>query len=292
MFVLEKIFRVFDVFVITAPDKPAGRGLMKRPNPTREFCLENGIKHEAAESWEEIENVIQSEKPDILVVASYGRIIPKDILDFFERKRRLNVHPSLLPRWRGPAPIHWAILSGDRETGITICTVDEKVDSGDILAQKIVELSQKETYPELEEKLARLGGDLLLEVLQNLDNLTLKPQEGEVSWARLIKKEDGHFSWSMEASKIERMTRAFCVWPRVWANTKKGTLFLNKVEVVEGIGDEPGKIVSVERKGPCVACGKDGLLLIEVQRSGKRPMSGKDWLNGERLKVGDKIEVF
>lgn len=294
LIVLKKlIYEGFSVLVITSPDKPKGRGLQLLPNDVKKFCVENKILFFEDENWEIVKTEIQSFSPDFFVVASYGKIIPERILSLLPSERRLNVHPSLLPRWRGPAPVQWTILSGDEEAGCTICTLEKKVDSGYILVQEKIKLSGDEDFCYLSEKLFGLGSDLICRAIEMVEygNFTLTAQdESSASWARAIKKEDGFFSFKDRAGDIWRKMRAFCRWPKIYTKIngeiiKIHELFFRNKKVSEG---EPGKIVGIEGDIVWVICGDGSQIgLSKVQRPGRSIVSGRDFINGLRMKIGD-----
>jgi methionyl-tRNA formyltransferase len=229
-----------------------------------------------------------------MVVASYGKIIPKKILSLLDQKRRLNVHPSLLPRWRGPAPVQWAILSQDEKTGITICTVEEKVDSGYIVSQEEIKISDDDTYLTLSQKLFELGADLLIKSIYDIISGKAKflaQDEGLATWAKAIKKEDGFFSFQERAQDIHRKMRAFCIWPKIFTKIKGETVKIHETFLPDFEFDgKPGTIVKINEESFWVLCGdKKPIAIKKIQRPGKKVVSGKDFVNGLRLKVGDSV---
>lgn len=297
--VLEKlIIHNFDFLVVTSSDKPAGRGLVKKVGYVKSFCLSKGIPFSHDDKWSEVAKKISDFKPDFYVVASYGKIIPSEILDLLRRERRLNVHPSLLPRWRGPAPIQWTILSGDQKTGVSIALVDEKVDTGDIVFQKEEIVSPDDDFVTLL-RLFDMAGEVLPMVMDSIvkGKAEFKKQnESEATWARMIKKEDGFFSFKEDAEMIHRKMRAFLVWPKIYTYIRSErvivhkTFLLNDWKMVEG--KNAGDVVHIDQKGIYVACGEENvriIILALLQREGRSILSGNDFANGMRIKVGDNI---
>jgi len=292
--VLENLINLFQCFVITSQDKPAGRGLELKPNAVKNFCVQNKISFLDTDDWEKIYYAICDFKPDFMIVASYGKIIPKKILSILDQKRRLNVHPSLLPRWRGPAPVQWAILSQDEKTGVTICTVDEKVDSGYIVLQQEVKISNEDTYLTLSRRLFELGSELLIKSIQDIISGRAKfldQDESLATWARAIKKEDGFFSFQERSQDIHRKMRAFYVWPKIFTKIKGETVKVYETFLPDFDFDgKPGTIVKINEESFWVLCGdKKPIAIKKIQRPGKKVVSGKDFVNGLRLEIGDSV---
>lgn len=292
--VLENLINLFQCFVITSQDKPAGRGLELKPNAVKNFCVQNKISFLDTDDWEKIYYAICDFKPDFMIVASYGKIIPKKILSILDQKRRLNVHPSLLPRWRGPAPVQWAILSQDEKTGVTICTVDEKVDSGYIVLQREVKISNEDTYLTLSRRLFELGSELLIKSIQDIISGRAKfldQDESLATWARAIKKEDGFFSFQERSQDIHRKMRAFYVWPKIFTKIKGETVKVYETFLPDFDFDgKPGTIVKINEESFWVLCGdKKPIAIKKIQRPGKKVVSGKDFVNGLRLEIGDSV---
>ncbi len=292
--VLENLINLFQCFVITSQDKPAGRGLELKPNAVKNFCVQNKISFLDTDDWEKIYYTICDFKPDFMIVASYGKIIPKKILSILDQKRRLNVHPSLLPRWRGPAPVQWAILSQDEKTGVTICTVDEKVDSGYIVLQQEVKISNEDTYLTLSRRLFELGSELLIKSIQDIISGRAKfldQDESLATWARAIKKEDGFFSFQERSQDIHRKMRAFYVWPKIFTKIKGETVKVYETFLPDFDFDgKPGTIVKINEESFWVLCGdKKPIAIKKIQRPGRKVVSGKDFVNGLRLEIGDSV---
>lgn len=290
--VLKKLMK-FDLLVITSQDKPAGRNRVLKPNPVKAFCIQNNLNFLHDNSWDEVSQKILAFRPDFIVVASYGRIISKQVLDLVDIKRRLNIHPSLLPRWRGPAPIQWTILSGDKTTGVSICLVDEKVDRGDIIFQKEEKISDDDDFLTLG-RLFDIGAEYLPETMENIlrgKSSFIKQDESKATWARLIKKEDGFFSFKESAEMIHRKMRAFVVWPKIYTKIKNQRVIIHKTLISHEKypNQKPGDIVKIDDKGIHVAC-NDGIIILSLlQKENKNVLNGKDFANGMRINVGDNI---
>ena len=228
---------------------------------------------------------IENLEPNLIILSAYGQIIPKEILKI-PKYGCLNIHPSLLPKYRGPSPIQTAILNGDEKTGVTIFIMDEKIDHGPIVAQKELEIKNY-NFKTLSKKLANLGADLLIEILPKYLAGEMKPipqDDSKATYTKIIKKEDGKINWQKSAEEIERMTRAFTLWPGTYTyiNLKKPKMLkIIKVKVFKIDHQKtPGTIFLTEKKELAVACAQNALILKEVQLEGKRKMSGRDFLNG------------
>jgi methionyl-tRNA formyltransferase len=272
--------------VVTQPDKPVGRdqqiaappikkGLIGRARPTGVPILQPARIKEP-HTVEEIRHL----KPDVIVVVAYGQILPRAVLEI-PRLACLNLHASLLPRWRGAAPIQATIAAGDRETGITAMYMDEGLDTGDILLQRKVEILPNDTGGSLHDRLAQVAPEVLLESLRQLKagNAPRIPQDNErATYAPKLKREHGLIDWSESAQAIERKIRAYNPWPGAFMNIDRQNLKIFSAFVVDLTG-RPGEI-SRNDKDLIVAAGKDSLCLAEVQLEGKRRMTGAEFLRG------------
>lgn len=272
--------------VITAPDKPQGRKRILQPSPVKKMAKEAKIPVWQPVSFKnnkEIEKKLKETKADLFIVAAYGLILPSKILSI-PYQGCLNVHPSLLPRHRGASPLQQTILDNDAETGTTLILMDEKVDHGPIISQK--KLDQKVEsmdYPSLNMALAELSTEILLLTLPQFLNGLIKPQEQDhnlASFTKKIKKEDGKIDWNQTAEKIERAIRAYRPWPGSYGflNTKKITII--KVELLKMKHRKKPGTIFLQNKIPAVACGKDALILKELQIAGKNTINGKEFVNG------------
>jgi methionyl-tRNA formyltransferase len=281
--------------VVTQPDKPAGRGSRLTPPPVKSLALELGLEVFQPQSLrkEDVHARIRDARPDVLVVAAYGKIIPDAILDLSARGS-LNVHASLLPRWRGASPINAAILAGDTVTGVSIMEVVSKMDAGPVVARSQIPIEPSDTAGTLEERLADRGALLLVDVLPGWYDRRLVPEpqdETSVTYCTLIEKQHGHLGSAMSAQQAERAVRAYNPWPGAYVTYGESRLGIWRARV-EALPAEaqPGTLL-VEKKEPAIAF-RDGLLVLEeVQRQGSRRMSGRDFLNGERNRLHATVEL-
>jgi len=270
--------------VATQPDRPAGRGRTLGLPPVKLAAQALGLPVIQPERLGALEAMgqLHAWNPDLIVVAAFGQILRQEVLDL-PRYGCINVHASLLPRWRGAAPIQTAILAGDAETGVSIMKMDQGVDTGPILSQRAIPISQEDTAGTLFEKLSRLGADLLLETLPGYlsGEIQPKPQPAEgATYAPMLKKEDGLLDFSQPAAALERRVRAFPPWPGAWITWHGSPLKIQRAHVV-AVTAESGKHL-VHQGLPAVGTA-DGLLVFdEVQPAGKKPMPGKAFLAGAR----------
>ncbi|MGA3284017.1 MAG: methionyl-tRNA formyltransferase [Verrucomicrobiota bacterium] len=283
--------------VVTQPDRPKGRDLKLQSSPVKTLALRLGLPvlqplHARDEKFIAELRALQ---PDFIVVVAYGQILPPAILDL-PRHGCLNVHTSLLPKYRGAAPIQWAIANGDAETGVTIMKMDAGLDTGDIVAQRRTAIQAADDSATLHDRLAQLGAELLVETIPGYvaGKIQSVPQPAEgVSHAPKIKKEDGRIDWNRPALEIWNRLRAFTPWPGAFtflkAEPKPQLLKVWKAEVVEKAGS-PGEILSADKNGIVVVCGQNALRILELQREGGRPMSATEFLAGHALKTGEKFE--
>jgi methionyl-tRNA formyltransferase len=281
------------VAVWTQPDRPAGRGNKITPSPVKEFALKHGLAvHQPAKIRnKEALRLFASHDADLSVVVAYGRILPTTFLSA-PRRGCINVHFSLLPQYRGAAPVNWAIVRGERETGVTTMLIDEGLDTGAMLLQRGTEIGEAETAPELMLRLSRMGADLLGETLARLDEIAPREQsEEKATFAPILRREDGLIDWALDAAQIERRVRGFQPWPNAYTKYNSQRLVIWRAKVVsdEQKGSE-GEIVKAQGDELVVACGDETLLrLHEVQPEGKRRMSVRDFLNGMRVRAGERF---
>jgi len=289
---LEVLLSLPDVSVVgvyTQPDRPAGRGGRVQSSPVKRVALREGIPvYQPLGFRKRVENVelLRDLRPDLLVVAAYGLILPPSALAV-PPLGSLNVHASLLPRWRGAAPITFALLEGDAVTGVTIMLMDEGMDTGPMLTRAQEPIRADDTTASLSERLARLGAATLRETLPRwaAGKLTPTPQPEEgVTYTRLVRKEDGHIDWSRPAVAIERAVRAYQPWPTAFTLWKGEPLKTLRSSLLPGTG-VPGAVVAVPG-GVAVTTGEGVLRLDEVQPAGRRPMPGKAFVNGAPGFVG------
>ncbi|CUH92349.1 methionyl-tRNA formyltransferase [Herbinix luporum] len=279
------------VGVVTQPDKVKGRGAKISFPAVKETALKYNlpvyqpIKVKEPEFIETVRNL----KPEVIVVAAFGQILPKELLDI-PPYGCINVHASLLPKYRGAAPIQAAILNGDEETGVTIMHMDVKLDTGDMILQEKIPISQDETGGSLHDKLAKLGADLLVKVLEQLRDGTTKrvPQDdSEATYVGMLNKEMGLIDFSQPAIKIERMIRGLNPWPSAYTKLNGKTLKLWEAQVIEYSSDALyGQVVAVNKDSFVVMTGKDALLIRELQLEGKKRLSCEAFLRGYPIEVG------
>lgn len=283
---LRSLARNYEVVgVVTQPDRASGRGRELKAPPVKSLALELNIPVIQPQKLREPEAMEQLQKwnPDLIVVAAFGQILRKEVLDL-PKYGCVNVHASLLPRWRGAAPINAAVLAGDEETGVTIMKMDVGLDTGPILAMKKTRIDPDDTAGSLFETLSTLGADLLIETLPDYlsGKLTPQPQPEEGStYAPMLKKEDGHLDFSHSAMELERRVRAMNPWPGAWFEWNGNLLKVMKATVSEGKGLGIGNRLIVEGR-PAVYCADGVLILEEVQPPGKKAMQGKSFLAGAR----------
>ncbi len=281
------------VGVFTQPDQPSGRGMALHAPPVKVLAEAHRIPvfQPAKLRVPGVLEQLESWQPDLIVVAAYGRILPNTILTL-PQYSCINVHASLLPKYRGAGPIQWAIANGEAETGITIMQISEQMDAGDILLQKVIPIAPTDTGGSLHDKLARLGAEALREAVGLLKEgqLTARPQnEAEVTSAPLITKEDGRIDWGLAADTIERRVRAFNPWPSAYTmlNGKLLKIFAAQVEQLPHFSHTvPGTVVEVTPVSLSVATGKGILTLLEVQLEGKKRLPIEEFLRGHHIAPG------
>ncbi len=277
--------------VFTQPDRRAGRGKKISMSPVKQLALEHGIPVYQPEKLNSFD-LSQLAKPDLMVVVAYGLILPQAVLDW-PRLGCVNVHASLLPRWRGAAPIQRAIEAGDTESGVCIMQMDAGLDTGDVLARAAITLDAKETGGSLHDKLAALGAQQLTQTVTALETgaVSATPQAAEgVTYAEKLRKEEAEIRWRETATVIERRIRAFNPWPSTWARFRGKPLKIHLGEVVQNAtGNDPGEVIQADRNGLVVSTGTDALRLVTVQPAGKKVMSGADLVNGYQVKTGEKM---
>lgn len=274
------------VGVVTQPDRASGRGRELKPPPVKKLALELNLPILQPEKLRgtEVMQKLQAWKPEIIVVAAFGQILQKDILDL-PRYGCINVHASLLPRWRGAAPINAAILAGDEETGVTIMQMDVGLDTGPMLAKRSIRLKPDDTTGSALQALSTLGADLLLETLPEYisGKLIAVPQPAEgATYAPMLKKEDGLLEFTRPAIELERRVRAMNPWPGAWFEWNGNPLKVLRTSGVSDVkGLEIGSRFTVEGR-PAVQSAEGALILDEVQPAGKKIMAGKSFLAGAR----------
>ncbi len=282
--------------VVTRPDEPRGRGMASQPSEVGAVAARHNlpalkpVKIRTPEFLDEV----KSYDPDLLVVAAYGRILPQPILDA-ARIAPINVHASLLPRFRGAAPIEAAILSGAAETGVTIMRITAAMDSGPMILCRSIPIAPGDTQGSLKVKLAELGADALLDVLDRYarGSVAETPQEESLAtYTKQIRKEDAAIDWSADAAHIERMTRAFDPWPVARTALGGAPMLSWRARAVEAEAPDssvaPGTLVAVKLE-PIVRCGHGALVLVEVQAPGRKRMRAADFFNGRKVAPGARL---
>lgn len=263
------------VLVVTQPIKPAGRNKVLTPTPVKVEALKLNLP--VKENLSDIKNL----NADLGIVVAYGKIIPQAILDLLPAGC-LNIHPSLLPKYRGPSPIQTAILNGDAETGVSIIKLDDQMDHGPIISKKQIPISNDDNYQTLAEKLSKSGADLLIKILPDYLAGKIKPEpqdDAQASYCRLIEKKDGQLDWSKSADDLANQIRAFQPWPGSFADFNG-----KKVEIIQAevVTEESGEIGIRQNKNGqlLVRCGKNLLKINKLQPEGKKEMTAKEFING------------
>jgi methionyl-tRNA formyltransferase len=272
------------VAVYSQPDRPAGRGRKLTPSPVKQVALDAGIPVYQPETLKtaEAQETLRALNADVMVVAAYGLILPAAVLSI-PRYGCLNIHASLLPLWRGAAPIQRAIAAGDRETGITIMQMDAGLDTGDMLLKTATPIEESDTGGSLHDRLATMGGQAIVDALKSLEagTLTAEPQNSKKAcYAHKLTKEEGHIDWTEDASSINRTIRAFNPWPGTFTDADDLRIRIHATDVIDVTSDRhPGTVVERSREGIDIACGLDVLRVTRLQLSGSRPQSASDLIN-------------
>lgn len=277
--------------VVTQPDRPKGRGKAVLMTPVKEKALELGLPvYQPAKVREpEFVEVLKGLRPDIMVVVAFGQILTKTVLEIPSRGC-VNVHASLLPKYRGAAPIQWAVIDGEKETGVTTMMMDEGIDTGDMLEKAVVAIAPDETGDSLHDKLSQAGAGLIISTLKKIEDGTIErtPQTDEgTCYAKMLKKTMGDIDWTMEAAAIERLVRGLNSWPGTYTRWKGKTLKIWKAAVEEGRWEgRCGQVVSTEGNRILVKTGKGALSLLELQPEGKKRMAADAFLRGYPVEAG------
>lgn len=279
------------VAVVTQPDKPRGRGQEVSFSPVKERALERGLTvlQPPKIRGTDFDATLRALLPDVAVVTAYGKILPQEVLDA-PRLGSVNVHASLLPRFRGAAPIQWAIASGDAETGVCLMKMDAGMDTGPVLACERLSIGPEDTSASLHDALSALGGRVLRAHLPRYLDGALSPTpqpETGVVMAPMIKKEDGELDFTRPAVELERRLRAFTPWPGAFTTLEGKGFKVHKARTSEARG-EPGTVLSAGPEGLEVACGEGALVMLAVQPEGKRVMTAGEFLAGRKIGVGER----
>lgn len=284
------------VGVYSQPDRPAGRGRKLQPSPVKQVALDNGIPVFQPETLKtpEAQRELADLKPDVMIVAAYGLILPKAVLEI-PTHGCLNIHASLLPRWRGAAPIQRAIAAGDAETGITIMQMDEGLDTGAMLLKSLTSIEDSDTGGSLHDRLADLGGKAIIKALELLQKgeLSGEVQNDELAcYASKLSKTEGHIDWAADAKAIERLVRAFNPWPGTYTDLGDQRIRIHEARALVTASDAfPGTVVHRDRDGIDIACGNGTLRITRLQLPGSRAQSVNDLINGgkELLMPGQEL---
>jgi methionyl-tRNA formyltransferase len=283
------------VAVLTQPDRPAGRGLKLAYSAVKQLALQYGLPvlQPANLKAAEVQREIAELGADVMVAAAYGLILPKAVLQL-PRHGCLNIHASLLPRWRGAAPIQRAIQAGDAETGITIMQMDEGLDTGDMLLQHRCPIAETDTAQSLQDKLTVIGANSILEALSLLQEHRLMPvrqDESAASYAPKLLKSEARIDWHQDAQLIERTVRAFNPFPVCYADLNGITIKISQAALCTDEQGEPGRVIASDKRGITVGCGAGALRLEVLQRPGGKPQSATQFMQAMPVRVGDSFSV-
>ena len=282
------------VGVITQPDRPRGRGGEISFSPVKEAALAANVTVHQPEKIRapEVQELLQGIAPDCIVIIAYGQIIPAKLLPI-PKRGWINLHASLLPKYRGAAPINWAIVNGETRTGLTTMRIDAGMDTGDILLQHEIGIAPKETTPELAPRMAEIGAPLMAETLRGLAAGTIEPKQqnhAEASHAPILKKEDGRIDWKRPAMEIYNRMRGFCPWPGTYSSFRSQSCNLRGELAPREVRDAAPGTILVKKNELLVACGDATVLrLLTVKVEGRKEVSAAEFANGVRLKSGERF---
>ncbi|MGV7220829.1 MAG: methionyl-tRNA formyltransferase [Nitrospinales bacterium] len=281
--------------VITQPDKPKGRGRTLQPSPVKSFAIKAGIKvlQPAKASAPETVAEISAMAPDLIIVAAYGQILRENFLSI-PKHFCMNLHSSILPKYRGAAPINWAIINGDSETGVTTMKMDKGLDTGDILLIDKTDIKETDDAQTLHDTLANIGASLTLETINQLEknSLTFIPQDDlQSTYAHKLKKTDGLIDWHQDAKTIRNRIRGLEPWPGAYTFYNGSRMRICKAEIADSMAeDQPGHIVRLSDHGIEMGTASERLIITDLQPEGKKRMSAKNFLMGHNLTVGERFE--
>ena len=295
-FSLERLFEAPEpvVGVVTQPDRPAGRGRKTILSPVRRAAEIHGVPTLAPEKIRDPSffDVLSKWAPDLIVVVAFGRILPRQILELAPHGC-LNVHYSLLPKYRGAAPVPWAIIGGEEKSGVTTMRLVEKMDAGPIFLQREISVAPNDTTASLQAKLAPVGAELLVETIAGLKAENPTPQaqdESKVTYAPVLKKEDGLIDWNLPAVSIERRVRGFNPWPSAYTYLAGNLLKIHRARVIEMAEKAaPGEVLKADKEGLWIVTGAGALSLEEVQLENRKQMTAREFLNGTRVEKGARL---
>ncbi len=278
--------------VVTQPDKPKGRGKIMQFTPVKVLANSYGILVYQPERVRDLDFVekIENIKPDVIVVAAFGQILPEGILKI-PKYGCINVHASLLPKYRGAAPIQWAILNGEQETGVTIMYMEKGLDTGDMIAKVPVPILETDTADSLHDKLAEAGAGLLIDTLKEIEAGTAKREkqdDSKSSYAKMLTKDMGHMDFTKDAETLLRLIRGMNSWPSAYTSYRGKTLKIFGAEPAEGTGS-CGQVIAVDKKSFTVKCGKGAIRILNLQLEGKKRMDTSAFLLGNEIKPGELL---
>lgn len=284
------------VAVITQPDKPKGRGKKMAYPPVKELALQHDIRvyQPSKVRDDSFIDILEAIQPDVIVVIAFGQILPKRLLEL-PPYGCINIHASLLPKYRGAGPIQWSIINGEKVTGITTMYMDVGLDTGDMLLKEEVDISSKETGGSLHDKLSLLGGNVLLETLNKIEDgriLRIPQDNAESTYAPMLDKSLGNIDWNKRAIDIERLIRGLNPWPTAYSYINGKLFKIWKAEVIDSDDNDfkPGTICEIiKNRGFVIKCGENSLLLTEVQLQGKKRMDAISFLNGIQVNIGQLL---
>ena len=278
--------------VVTQPDKPKGRKGELTPPPVKTIAVEKGIKvYQPVKVREpEFVEIIRDYKPDVIVVIAFGQIIPESILEI-PKYGCVNIHGSLLPKYRGAAPIQWAVLDGEKESGVTSMLMDKGIDTGDILLKKSIKLAEDETSGSLFDKLMALGAETLLETLEGLEKGSITPEkqgDSPTDYAKMLTKDMGLIDFTRTAAELDCFVRGMSPWPSAYTTLGGKTLKIWRAKPVAENG-KAGRVLRVGKDSFVVGCGENALEIFEVQLEGKKRMPAGDFLKGTHIEAGKEF---
>ena len=292
---LEKIYiSKFEIpLVITQPDRKKGRGKNLQAPPIKEAAERLGLQIEQPQKVKEALEILKRISPDVIVVVAYGQLIPEEILGL-PKYGCLNVHASLLPKYRGAAPIHWAVINGDDETGITIMQMDRGLDTGDMLAQDKIKININDTMENIHDKLSIQGAELMVEVLKKLpDGIERISQDDSLAgYAPKIQRDMEKIDWKKSAFDIHNLIRGLNPWPGAYTILEEENLkiWMSEIVSLEGIHASPGTIINIDQnRGIDIQTGQGVVRLVELQQPGKKKMEARDFLKGKNLQIGSRM---
>lgn len=280
--------------VITQPDRPKGRGRKITPPPVKTAALKLGynVIQPVSIKTGEFENLLKRQKPDIIIVVAFGHILPKNILKV-PKLAPINVHASLLPKYRGSAPIQWAVINGEKETGVTTMLMDEGMDTGDILLSAKTDIAPDDTAGSLHDRLAGLGADLLIQTLETIETKGLNPtpqDHARATYAPLLKKQDGHLNWQMPTESLDAFIRGMTPWPGAFTFHMDKRLKIFKASPIPMEGDElPGTVIRGFPGELRISTGRGALSVLEIQGASSKRLLTKDFLRGYNIAPGDVL---